>query len=124
LILVEIPTTVKNKELVERRRKQIVLAGIKLFSRNGFHKTTLKRFGPIDVYVHDLGIGATAPAPAGRAAGVAEQLGASFQKVRALTRSLGKRMKERRKGRIVFETVTAGVCALCTGQILNVSGGF
>jgi AcrR family transcriptional regulator len=42
LILVEIPTTVKNKELVERRRKQIVPAGIKLFSRNGFHKTTLK----------------------------------------------------------------------------------
>ena len=40
--MVEIPTTVKNKELVERRRKQIVLAGIKLFSRNGFHKTTLK----------------------------------------------------------------------------------
>lgn len=40
--MVEIPTTVKNKDLVERRRKQIVLAAIKLFSRNGFHKTTLK----------------------------------------------------------------------------------
>jgi 3-oxoacyl-[acyl-carrier protein] reductase len=87
-----------------------------------------KRFGPIDVYVHDLGIGTTALPPAGRAAGVAEQLGANFQKAQALTRSLGKRMKERRNGRIVFiapwrwdrhvdpivfETVTAGVCALC-----------
>lgn len=40
--MVEIPTTVKNKELVELRRRQIVLAAIKLFSRNGFHKTTLK----------------------------------------------------------------------------------
>lgn len=40
--MTEIPTTVKNKDLVERRRHQIVLAAIKLFSRNGFHKTTLK----------------------------------------------------------------------------------
>lgn len=40
--MTEIPTTVKNKDLVERRRQQIVLAAIKLFSRNGFHKTTLK----------------------------------------------------------------------------------
>ena len=40
--MVEIPTTIKNRELVERRRRQIVLAGIKLFARNGFHKTTLK----------------------------------------------------------------------------------
>jgi len=38
----EIPTTVKNKELVEKRRVQIVLSAIKLFSRNGFHKTTLR----------------------------------------------------------------------------------
>ena len=40
--MTEIPTTVKNKDLVERRRNQIVLAAIKLFARNGFHKTTLK----------------------------------------------------------------------------------
>lgn len=39
----EIPTTVKNTNLVEKRRKQIILAAIKLFSRNGFHKTTLKQ---------------------------------------------------------------------------------
>ena len=37
-----IPTTVKNKKLVEKRREQIVLAAIKLFSRKGFHKTTLR----------------------------------------------------------------------------------
>jgi 3-oxoacyl-[acyl-carrier protein] reductase len=37
-----IPTTVKNKGLVERRRKQIVLAAVKLFSAKGFHKTTLR----------------------------------------------------------------------------------
>ncbi len=40
--MIDIPTTVKNKRLVERRRKQIVLAAIKLFARNGFYKTTLK----------------------------------------------------------------------------------
>ena len=38
----DIPTTVKNKNLVEKRRRQIVLAAIKLFSKKGFHKTTLK----------------------------------------------------------------------------------
>lgn len=38
----KIPTTVKNKDLVEKRREQIVLAAIKLFSQNGFHKTTLR----------------------------------------------------------------------------------
>ncbi len=37
-----IPSKVKNKELVERRRRQIVLAAIKLFSRKGFHKTSLR----------------------------------------------------------------------------------
>lgn len=38
----DIPTTVKNKNLVEKRRRQIILAAIKLFSKKGFHKTTLK----------------------------------------------------------------------------------
>lgn len=37
-----IPTTVKNLELVERRREQIVLAAIKLFAQKGFHRTTLR----------------------------------------------------------------------------------
>ncbi|MFP4573654.1 MAG: SDR family oxidoreductase [Desulfobacterales bacterium] len=40
--VVHIPTTVKNKDLVTKRRNQIVLAAIKLFSHKGFHKTTLK----------------------------------------------------------------------------------
>lgn len=39
---INIPTTVKNKELVEKRRKQIVLAAIKLFAANGFHKSTMR----------------------------------------------------------------------------------
>ena len=38
----QIPTTIKNKDLVEKRRGQIVLAAIKLFSQKGFHKTTLR----------------------------------------------------------------------------------
>ncbi len=38
----EIPTTVKNKKLVEKRRRQIILAAIKLFSKKGYYKTTLK----------------------------------------------------------------------------------
>ena len=38
----DIPTTVKNKDLVKKRRRQIILAAIKLFSINGYHKTTLK----------------------------------------------------------------------------------
>ncbi|MGD8386058.1 MAG: SDR family oxidoreductase [Desulfobacteraceae bacterium] len=37
-----IPTHIKSEELVEKRRQQIVLAAIKLFSRKGFVKTTLK----------------------------------------------------------------------------------
>jgi AcrR family transcriptional regulator len=37
-----VPTTVKNEQLVEKRRKQLVLAAIKLFSRKGFHKATLR----------------------------------------------------------------------------------
>ena len=38
----KIPTKIKNKELVAKRREQIVLAGIKLFSRKGFHETNLR----------------------------------------------------------------------------------
>ena len=41
-IKTDIPTTVKNKELVSKRREQIVLSAIKLFSRKGYFKTTLK----------------------------------------------------------------------------------
>ena len=37
-----VPTKVKNKELVAKRREQIVLAAIKLFSRKGFHQTNLR----------------------------------------------------------------------------------
>lgn len=40
--MTDIPTTVKNKELVEKRREQIVLAAITLFSKKGFYKTTLR----------------------------------------------------------------------------------
>ncbi len=35
-------TKVRNKELVARRREQIVLAAIKLFSKKGFHQTSLR----------------------------------------------------------------------------------
>jgi 3-oxoacyl-[acyl-carrier protein] reductase len=37
-----IPTTIKSKELVEKRREQIALAAISLFSKKGFFKSTLK----------------------------------------------------------------------------------
>ncbi len=40
--MTDIPTTVKNKQLVEKRREQIVRAGIKLFSQRGFHGTSLR----------------------------------------------------------------------------------
>ena len=40
--MTKISTTVKNRELVKKRREQIVLAAISLFSRKGFYKTTLK----------------------------------------------------------------------------------
>ncbi len=40
--MLEIPTTIKNKELVKKKREQIILAAIRLFSQKGFHKTTLK----------------------------------------------------------------------------------
>ena len=38
----EIPTTIKSKKLVEKKREQIVLAAIKLFAKKGFFKTTLR----------------------------------------------------------------------------------
>ena len=38
----DIPSKVKNKDLVEKRREQIVLAAAKLFAQKGFHKTTLR----------------------------------------------------------------------------------
>jgi 3-oxoacyl-[acyl-carrier protein] reductase len=38
----EIRTSIKNKELVQKRREQIVRAAIKQFSKKGFHKTTLR----------------------------------------------------------------------------------
>ena len=37
-----IPTNIKNKLLVKKRREQLVLAAIKLFAKKGYHKTTLK----------------------------------------------------------------------------------
>ncbi len=38
-----IPTQVKNQDLVERRRRQIVDAAVELFIQNGFHKTTTRQ---------------------------------------------------------------------------------
>ena len=39
----DIPTQIKNPELVERRRNQIAKAAVKLFIKNGFHKTTTRQ---------------------------------------------------------------------------------
>lgn len=39
----DIPTQIKNKDLVERRRRQIVDAAVELFLQHGFHKTTTRR---------------------------------------------------------------------------------
>ena len=38
-----IPTQVKNPDLVERRRRQIVDAAVELFIQNGFHKSTTRQ---------------------------------------------------------------------------------
>ncbi len=38
-----VPTQVKNKALVEQRRRQIVDAAVNLFIENGFHKTTTRQ---------------------------------------------------------------------------------
>ncbi|MBW2053302.1 MAG: helix-turn-helix transcriptional regulator, partial [Deltaproteobacteria bacterium] len=37
-----VPTMVKDTSLVEKRRRQIVDAAIKLFVRKGFHPTTTR----------------------------------------------------------------------------------
>ena len=42
-----IPTTIKSKELVEKRREQIVLAAINIFSKKGFHKATLRELSEV-----------------------------------------------------------------------------
>ena len=39
----DIPTQVKNPDLVERRRRQIADAAVKLFIEKGFHKTTTRQ---------------------------------------------------------------------------------
>ncbi|MFA6009363.1 MAG: TetR/AcrR family transcriptional regulator [Desulfobacteraceae bacterium] len=39
----EVSTQVKNPDLVQRRRRQIVDAAVKLFIQNGFHKTTTRQ---------------------------------------------------------------------------------
>ncbi len=39
----DIPTQVKNPDLVERRRRQIADAAVKLFIDKGFHKTTTRQ---------------------------------------------------------------------------------
>jgi AcrR family transcriptional regulator len=39
----EVPTLVKNLDLVERRRRQIVDAAVELFIEKGFHKTTTRQ---------------------------------------------------------------------------------
>lgn len=39
----DVPTQVKNPELVEQRRRQIVEAAVPLFIENGFHKTTTRQ---------------------------------------------------------------------------------
>jgi AcrR family transcriptional regulator len=38
----DIPTQIKNLDLVERRRRQIVDAAVELFIKKGFHKTTTR----------------------------------------------------------------------------------
>lgn len=39
----DVETQVKNPDLVQRRRRQIVDAAVKLFIQNGFHKTTTRQ---------------------------------------------------------------------------------
>jgi AcrR family transcriptional regulator len=39
----EIPTQIKDRDLVKERRRQIVDASVQLFIKNGFHKTTTRQ---------------------------------------------------------------------------------
>uniref|UniRef100_A0A7C4VR98 TetR/AcrR family transcriptional regulator n=1 Tax=Desulfatirhabdium butyrativorans TaxID=340467 RepID=A0A7C4VR98_9BACT len=39
----DVPTLVKNPDLVEKRRRQIIDAAVELFIENGFHKTTTRQ---------------------------------------------------------------------------------
>jgi len=39
----DVPTQIKNSDLVKRRRKQIVDAAVQLFIEKGFHKTTTRQ---------------------------------------------------------------------------------
>ncbi|MFH1985817.1 MAG: helix-turn-helix domain-containing protein [Pseudomonadota bacterium] len=39
----DIPTQVKNLDLIERRRRQIIDAAVQLFIEHGFHKTTTRQ---------------------------------------------------------------------------------
>jgi AcrR family transcriptional regulator len=39
----EVPTQIKNPELIEKRRRQIVDAAVQLFIEKGFHKTTTRQ---------------------------------------------------------------------------------
>ena len=41
--IIDIPTQVKNPELVDRRRRQIADAAVQLFIDQGFHKTTTRQ---------------------------------------------------------------------------------
>jgi len=41
-LLKDVPTQVKDQELVKKRRRQIVDAAVELFVRKGFHKTTTR----------------------------------------------------------------------------------
>ena len=39
----DVPTQIKDLDLVKQRRKQIIDASVKLFVENGFHKTTTRQ---------------------------------------------------------------------------------